>query len=68
MFLLFVSFNITIQRSQSFRLNVGAMYLIYLTYKQQPGISWLLPSASQFLLLVLYNVQAYIKMLFMVTC
>ena len=27
-----------------------------------------MPLASQYLLLVLYNVQAYIKILFMVTC
>ena len=31
-------------------------------------IKWLMPLASQYLLLVLYNVQAYIKMLFRVTC
>ena len=29
---------------------------------------WLMPLASQYLLLVLYNVQAYIKMLFRVIC
>ena len=29
---------------------------------------WLMPLASQYLLLVLYNVQAYIKMLSRVTC
>ena len=29
---------------------------------------WLMPLASQYLLLVLYNVQDYIKMLFRVTC
>ena len=31
-------------------------------------IESLMPLASQYLLLVLYNVQAYIKMLFRVTC
>ena len=29
---------------------------------------WLMPLASQYLLLVLGNVQAYFKMLFRVTC
>ena len=32
------------------------------------NFKWLMPLASQYLLLVLYNVQAYIKMLFRVTC
>ena len=37
------------------------------TSHSRPNV-WLMPLASQYLLLVLYNVQAYIKMLFRVTC
>ena len=39
---------------------------IYVNTHDDPA--WLMPLASQYLLLVLHNVQAYIKMLFRVTC
>ena len=31
-------------------------------------MQWLIPLSSRYLILVLYNVQAYIKMLFRVAC
>ena len=44
------------------------MYAFILLFINSVAMAWLMPLASQYLLLVLYNVQAYIKMLFRVTC
>ena len=46
--------------------NLIVLVLSYLLFSVENP--WLMPLASQYLLLVMYNVQAYIKMLFRVTC
>ena len=49
---------------------LGNIYAVSIATHHTPLYSWkwLMSLASQYLLLVLYNVQAWIKLLFRVTC